>query len=123
MRPSAAPEPGRAGASTTQPAWMLTLATVGFTLGFWAWALLAPLGPSLRKELDLTSFRQSLAVAVPVPVLIGSLGRIPVGGSPPGRCSAARRRRSGCLSPGNLPSPTRWRSEASSRSAFTFRPT
>ncbi|MBC9717378.1 MFS transporter [Streptomyces sp. TRM66268-LWL] len=56
---------------------MLALATAGFTVTFWAWALLSPLGSTLRKELDLTSFQQSLIVAVPV--VVGSLGRIPVG--------------------------------------------
>ncbi|WP_418961614.1 MFS transporter [Streptomyces tritici] len=56
---------------------MLVLATAGFMLCFWAWALLAPLGPSLRDDLALTSFQQSLVVAVPV--IVGSLGRIPVG--------------------------------------------
>lgn len=56
---------------------MLALATVGFAVTFWAWALLSPLGVSLREELGLTSFEQSLIVAVPV--IVGSLGRIPVG--------------------------------------------
>lgn len=56
---------------------MLTLATAGFMLCFWAWALLAPLGPTLREDLDLTAVQQSLVVAVPV--IVGSLGRIPVG--------------------------------------------
>jgi NNP family nitrate/nitrite transporter-like MFS transporter len=56
---------------------MLALATVGFAVTFWAWALLSPLGASLREELGLTSFEQSLLVAVPV--VVGSLGRIPVG--------------------------------------------
>nr|WP_142056716.1 MFS transporter [Pseudonocardia kunmingensis] len=56
---------------------MLALATVGFTLTFWAWALLSPLGAALRDELSLSSFQQSLVVAVPV--IVGSLGRIPVG--------------------------------------------
>lgn len=68
--------PGGAAAST-QPTRMLALATAGFMLCFWAWALLAPLGPTLREDLDLTSFQQSLVVAVPV--IVGSLGRIPVG--------------------------------------------
>ncbi|MFF8945750.1 nitrate/nitrite transporter [Streptomyces sp. NPDC014864] len=59
-------------------AWlMLALATVGFAVNFWAWALLSPLGPRFRDTLDLTSFEQSLLVAVPV--VVGSLGRIPVG--------------------------------------------
>ncbi|MFJ8196455.1 nitrate/nitrite transporter [Streptomyces sp. NPDC096152] len=67
---SRTPVPGRA--------WlMLALATVGFAVNFWAWALLSPLGPRFRDTLDLTSFEQSLLVAVPV--VVGSLGRIPVG--------------------------------------------
>jgi MFS transporter, NNP family, nitrate/nitrite transporter len=59
------------------PAVMLALATAGFAVTFWAWALLSPLGASLREQLALTSFQQSLLVAVPV--IVGSLGRIPVG--------------------------------------------
>jgi NNP family nitrate/nitrite transporter-like MFS transporter len=57
---------------------MLTLATLGFALNFWAWALLSPLGPRFKDSLHLTPFQQSLLVAVPV--VVGSLGRIPVGG-------------------------------------------
>nr|WP_185902556.1 MFS transporter [Streptomyces sp. WAC05292] len=56
---------------------MLALATVGFAVNFWAWALLSPLGPRFKDSLDLSSFEQSLLVAVPV--VVGSLGRIPVG--------------------------------------------
>ncbi|MEU3176563.1 MULTISPECIES: MFS transporter [unclassified Streptomyces] len=56
---------------------MLALATVGFAVNFWAWALLSPLAPRFQDSLDLTSFEQSLLVAVPV--VVGSLGRIPVG--------------------------------------------
>jgi MFS transporter, NNP family, nitrate/nitrite transporter len=56
---------------------MLTLATLGFALNFWAWALLSPLGPRFKDSLHLTSFQQALVVAVPV--LVGALGRIPVG--------------------------------------------
>jgi len=56
---------------------MLVLATVGFALCFWAWALLSPLAVTLREELGLTSLQQSLVVATPV--IVGSLGRIPVG--------------------------------------------
>lgn len=56
---------------------MLTLATIGFAVTFWAWALLSPLSATLREQLSLTSFQQSLLVAVPV--IVGSLGRIPVG--------------------------------------------
>jgi NNP family nitrate/nitrite transporter-like MFS transporter len=56
---------------------MLTLATVGFAVNFWAWALLSPLGPRLKDGLHLSAFQQALLVAVPV--VVGSLGRIPVG--------------------------------------------
>ncbi|MFJ6629933.1 nitrate/nitrite transporter [Streptomyces sp. NPDC091376] len=55
----------------------LVLATVGFALTFWAWNLIAPLGGVYKDKLGLSSFEQSLLVAVPV--LVGSLGRIPVG--------------------------------------------
>jgi MFS transporter, NNP family, nitrate/nitrite transporter len=73
--PGGAPPSGRPGAGGAGRA--LALATVGFAVTFWAWALLSPLGASLREELSLTSFEQSLLVAVPV--IVGSLGRIPVG--------------------------------------------
>ncbi|MFD8496416.1 MFS transporter [Amycolatopsis sp. NPDC059657] len=56
---------------------MLSLATIGFALNFWAWALLSPLGPSFKDSLGLSAFQQALLVAVPV--VVGSLGRIPVG--------------------------------------------
>ena len=56
---------------------MLALATIGFAVNFWAWALLSPLGPKLKDTLQLTSFQQALIVAVPV--IVGALGRIPVG--------------------------------------------
>jgi MFS transporter, NNP family, nitrate/nitrite transporter len=64
--------PGDGGAGRA-----LALSTVGFAVTFWAWALLSPLGASLREDLSLTAFQQSLLVAVPV--IVGSLGRIPVG--------------------------------------------
>lgn len=56
---------------------MLAIATVGFAVNFWAWALLSPLAPGFQESLGLSSFQQSLLVAVPV--VVGSLGRIPVG--------------------------------------------
>src|SRR4051812_46306756 len=55
----------------------LAIATIGFTVNFWAWALLGPLGPGVKERLGLSFAAQSLLVAVPV--LVGSLGRIPVG--------------------------------------------
>ncbi|MEU4426627.1 MFS transporter [Actinoplanes sp. NPDC024001] len=56
---------------------MLALATIGFAVNFWAWALLSPLAAKFQAALDLTSFQQALLVAVPV--VVGSVGRIPVG--------------------------------------------
>jgi NNP family nitrate/nitrite transporter-like MFS transporter len=56
---------------------MLAVATVGFAVNFWAWALLSPLAPKFKDILALSSLQQALVVAVPV--VVGSLGRIPVG--------------------------------------------
>ncbi len=56
---------------------MLAMATAGFALNFWAWALLGPLGPSLRDDLALSATEQAMVVAVPV--IVGSVGRIPIG--------------------------------------------
>ena len=59
---------------------MLTLATVGFAVNFWAWALLSPLGPLFRTDGTLGALSESdVALLVAVPVIVGSLGRIPVG--------------------------------------------
>jgi NNP family nitrate/nitrite transporter-like MFS transporter len=65
------------GISAGRPGLMLGLATVGFLVNFWAWALISPLGVAYREQLGLTAFHQALLVAVPV--IVGSLGRIPVG--------------------------------------------
>jgi NNP family nitrate/nitrite transporter-like MFS transporter len=70
--------PTRAGAGPTAAATAnLALATIGFMVNFWAWALLGPLGPGLKERLGLSFAAQSLLVAVPV--IVGSIGRIPVG--------------------------------------------
>jgi NNP family nitrate/nitrite transporter-like MFS transporter len=59
---------------------MLAMATLGFALNFWAWALISPLGPLFRKNGDLGTLSEAdVALMVAVPVLVGSLGRIPVG--------------------------------------------
>ena len=65
------------GTSAGSPGLMLGLATVGFLVNFWAWALISPLGVAYREQLGLTAFQQALLVAVPV--IVGSVGRIPVG--------------------------------------------
>lgn len=59
---------------------MLAMATLGFALSFWAWALISPLGPMFRTSGSLGKLTESdVALMVAVPVLVGSLGRIPVG--------------------------------------------
>ncbi|TCO20405.1 NNP family nitrate/nitrite transporter-like MFS transporter [Kribbella steppae] len=69
-----------AGSETRSPWLMLAMATAGFALNFWAWALLSPLGPLFRTENTLGRLSESdVALLVAVPVIVGSLGRIPVG--------------------------------------------
>ncbi|MGI8949031.1 MAG: MFS transporter [Ornithinimicrobium sp.] len=59
---------------------MLVLATVGFAINFWAWALLSPLGPVFRDNDTLGALSEwQVSLIVAVPVVVGSLGRIPVG--------------------------------------------
>ena len=66
--------------SRAQAGLMLGLATLGFTLNFWAWALISPLGPLFREQGNLGRLSESdVALMVAVPVLVGSLGRIVVG--------------------------------------------
>jgi NNP family nitrate/nitrite transporter-like MFS transporter len=55
----------------------LALALMAFTVTFYGWALLGPLGPDLQDDLGLSDVQLSIAVAVPV--LLGSLMRIPMG--------------------------------------------
>jgi NNP family nitrate/nitrite transporter-like MFS transporter len=55
----------------------LALATLAFTICFYGWSLLGPLGPDLQDELGLSDFETSAMVAVPV--LLGSVMRIPLG--------------------------------------------
>ncbi|MER5323443.1 MFS transporter [Streptosporangium roseum] len=55
----------------------LALATAAFAITFWAWNLIGPLAGSYSRQLGLSPTQTSLLVAIPV--LVGSLGRIPVG--------------------------------------------
>ena len=59
------------------PGTQLALATLAFTVCFYAWSLLGPLSPDFQDALDLSDFQTSAMVAVPV--LLGSLMRIPLG--------------------------------------------
>lgn len=67
---------------TTRSPWtMLAMATLGFAVNFWAWALISPLGPLFRTTGALGPLTESdVALLVAVPVVVGSLGRIIVGG-------------------------------------------
>lgn len=55
----------------------LTLATLAFAICFYAWALLGPLGPDLQDQLGLSE--GELALTISIPVVLGSLMRIPLG--------------------------------------------
>jgi NNP family nitrate/nitrite transporter-like MFS transporter len=55
----------------------LALATLAFTVSFYAWSLLGPLGPDLQDAIGLSDVQTSIMIAVPV--LLGSLMRIPLG--------------------------------------------
>ncbi|MBB2894666.1 MFS transporter [Flexivirga oryzae] len=76
----------------------LVVATIGFALNFWAWALISPLGPlfspdktvlkpeAYEKQLSFLPFSDGqplsasqASLMVAVPVVVGSLGRVPVG--------------------------------------------
>ncbi|PYE19513.1 NNP family nitrate/nitrite transporter-like MFS transporter [Williamsia limnetica] len=55
----------------------LVLATVAFTISFWAWNLIGPLGVRYATDMDLSATAKSVLVAIPI--LVGSLGRILTG--------------------------------------------
>ncbi|MEU6780639.1 MFS transporter [Nonomuraea angiospora] len=55
----------------------LVLATAAFAVTFWAWNLIGPLSGSYSRQLGLSPTQTSLLVAIPV--VVGALGRIPVG--------------------------------------------
>ncbi|WP_246360511.1 MFS transporter, partial [Nocardioides massiliensis] len=59
---------------------MLAIATLGFAINFWAWALISPLGPLWRGDGTLGDLSEAdVSLMVAVPVIVGSLGRILVG--------------------------------------------
>ncbi len=63
--------------SAQSPARHLLLGTISFTVCFAAWGLISAFAPQYRQLLHLSSTQTALLVAVPV--LLGSLGRIPMG--------------------------------------------
>jgi NNP family nitrate/nitrite transporter-like MFS transporter len=79
-RRTTGPHVGSSPVGTGSPWLMLAVATLGFALNFWAWALISPLGPMFRDSGALGVLSESdVALLVAVPVLVGSLGRIVVG--------------------------------------------
>lgn len=79
MNAKAAPPAGTGERATGLPGQTLnlSLATLAFALTFWAWNLIGPLAVRYTAEMQLSSTQKALLVATPV--LVGSLGRIPVG--------------------------------------------
>ena len=61
----------------SSPALQLTLATGAFALCFAVFGTMSAMMPILSKQMHLTPVEKSIAVALPV--LLGSLGRIPLG--------------------------------------------
>ncbi|MFZ5825155.1 MAG: MFS transporter [Bacillota bacterium] len=55
----------------------LLLASVALTLSFMTWSLIPPLASTFQQSYGLTNLQVSLIIAAPV--LLGSLGRIPLG--------------------------------------------
>ncbi|MCH7230571.1 MFS transporter [Glycomyces sp. L485] len=64
-------------ARRTGPGTNLALATATFALTFWAWNLVGPLSKTYSERLDLSPTQTAILVAFPV--LVGAVGRIPVG--------------------------------------------
>lgn len=66
-----------APAARTEATRNLVLATVAFALCFSAWGMIAPIAPKLQDRLDLSNTETAIMIAVPV--ILGSLARIPIG--------------------------------------------
>jgi NNP family nitrate/nitrite transporter-like MFS transporter len=62
---------------SSKPNFNLALATLSFAICFAAWGLISALAPHFRELLHLNATQTALLVAVPV--LLGSLARIPMG--------------------------------------------
>ncbi|HYF77948.1 MAG TPA: MFS transporter [Symbiobacteriaceae bacterium] len=66
---------------TTQPnrhaTTALVLSTAALTVSFATWTLISPLAPTFQQLYGLTNLQTSMVIAAPV--LLGSLGRIPLG--------------------------------------------
>jgi NNP family nitrate/nitrite transporter-like MFS transporter len=71
------PTPAAPPAAAGRPGLQLALATGGFAVCFAVFGSVSAMMPVLKERLGLSPLQVSLAVAVPV--LLGSLGRIPLG--------------------------------------------
>ena len=69
--------PGRLKADLAGQGRNLALATLAFTATFWAWNLIGPLAVRYTSAMSLSGPQKALMVATPV--LVGSIGRVPVG--------------------------------------------
>jgi MFS transporter, NNP family, nitrate/nitrite transporter len=63
--------------SQISPTRALTSSTIAFGVAFAAWSLLSPLAPGIQKDLGLSDLQTSVLIAVPV--ILGSLLRLPLG--------------------------------------------
>src|SRR5215203_1234965 len=64
--------------TTSTASWRnLIYATLSMALGFAAWGLISAFAPSFRSQFNLSA--QATAFLVAVPVLLGSLARLPIG--------------------------------------------
>lgn len=77
--PSPRPTIGAAAPDTARPgaARNLALATLASVVGFWGWTVIAPLGTRYAQDLGLNAAQTGALVAMPV--LVGAVGRVPVG--------------------------------------------
>jgi nitrate/nitrite transporter NarK len=71
------PSVGESGSPAASPGRALALATISFALSFAAWGLIGGLAPVFSGLHKLSASRTALLVAVPV--LLGSLARLPMG--------------------------------------------
>ena len=76
-RPSAAPAGTSPSTAVPGQALNLVLATWTFAINFWAWNLIGPLSTMYSKAMSLSTSQTALLVAIPI--LVGAVGRIPVG--------------------------------------------
>src|SRR5579862_8485607 len=68
---------GDARLGFARPGWNLAQGTLAFALCFSAWGLIAPLAKRWQDDLGLSSTRTAVLIAIPV--VLGSLLRIPLG--------------------------------------------